>query len=168
MCIRAKHCSNTHFRHPLEQIYDPCDGPEDVMEIDFLGELPASDGYTHTLTACDVFSRYVFAVPIRQLSTSKVAHALLQIFVQDAFLPKIQWLTEDLLLLLKYWKKSWMNLGSTQSRYTQTCLNHWDVRTKPSKAQTNPKGCRSCRQTPFGTGISTLPSWPTTRHTTNY
>ena len=42
MRIRGKPCSNTKLRPRLEQIYDPCDRAEDVMEINHVGELAAS------------------------------------------------------------------------------------------------------------------------------
>ena len=80
--IRAKPCSNTKLRPRLEEVYD------DVMEINHVGELPASKTYTHILTVCDVFSRYFFAVPLRQPSTSAVTHVLLQNPAQHAYVPK--------------------------------------------------------------------------------
>ena len=73
---------------PLEPIYDPCNGPEDVLEIDLVGELPRSNGYSHTLTACDYFSRYLFAIPIRKPDTKSVVDALLDIFTKHAYVPK--------------------------------------------------------------------------------
>ena len=86
MCIRAKPCPNTKLRPPPEPTYDPCDGPEDVKEISFIKKVPASNGYI--LIACDVSSRYLFAVPLRPLSDSAVTPPLLQIFVQHEFVPK--------------------------------------------------------------------------------
>ena len=73
---------------PLEPIYDLCNGPEDVLEIDLVGELLRSNGYSHTLTACDYFSRYLFAIPIRKPDTKSVVDALLDIFTKHAYVPK--------------------------------------------------------------------------------
>ena len=87
-CIKAKPVNPRRLMPPLEKIYDPCNGPEDVLEIDLVGELPNSNGYTLILTACDYFSRYLFAVPIRKPDTNSVVKALMQIFTQHAYVPK--------------------------------------------------------------------------------
>ena len=73
---------------PLEPIYDPCNGPEDVLEVDLVGELPRSNGYSHILTACDYISRYLFAIPLRKPDTKSVVDALLDIFTKHAYVPK--------------------------------------------------------------------------------
>ena len=59
---------------PLEKMFDPCNVPEDVLEIDLVGELPCSNEYTHILTACDYFSRYLFVISICKPDT-KCPHA---------------------------------------------------------------------------------------------
>ena len=71
-CLRAKDVRKETLLPPLQQIYDPCDGPEDLMEIDLVGELPNSNGYRYILTACDVFTRYLFAVPLRHVDSQSV------------------------------------------------------------------------------------------------
>ena len=73
---------------PLQKIYDPCDGPEDMLEIDIVGPLPASNGFTHILTAVDVFSRYLFAVALKRPDTHSVVRGLLSIFTKHAYVPK--------------------------------------------------------------------------------
>ena len=88
MRIWATRCSNTQLQPPLERIYNPGVGPEDVMEVDLVGELPASNGSTQILTACDVFQRYIFGGPLRQVSASWVVHALPQISTQHAYVPR--------------------------------------------------------------------------------
>ena len=87
-CIKDKPVDPKRLVPPLEKIYDPCNGPEDVLEIDLVGKLPCSNGYTHILTACDYFSRYLFAVPIRKPDPKSVVNALMQIFTQHAYVPK--------------------------------------------------------------------------------
>ena len=87
-CLRAKDVRKETLLPPLQQIYDPCDGPEDLMEIDLVGELPNSNGYTYILTACDVFTRYLFAVPLRHVDSQSVIKALTGIFTQHAYVPK--------------------------------------------------------------------------------
>ena len=87
-CIRAKPIRKAAITPPLQQIYDPCNGPEDILEIDLVGELPPANGFTHILTACDYFSRYLFAIPIRKPDTKSVVEALMQIFTQHSYVPK--------------------------------------------------------------------------------
>ena len=87
-CIRSKPIRKAAITPPLQQIYDPCNGPEDILENDLVGELPPSNGFTHILTACDYFSRYLFAIPIRKPDTKSVVEALMQIFTQHSYVPK--------------------------------------------------------------------------------
>ena len=87
-CIKAKPAKPNTLIPPLEPIYDPCNGPEDVLEIDLVGELPRSNGYSHILTACDYFSRYLFAIPIHKPDTKSVVNALLDSFTKHAYVPK--------------------------------------------------------------------------------
>ena len=85
--MRSKSTSESKLRPPLQKIYDPCNGTTDLLEIDIVGPLFASNGYTHTLTAVDVFSRYLFAVPLRKPDTTSVVNALLSILAKHAYVP---------------------------------------------------------------------------------
>ena len=87
-CIKVKPVKPNTVTPPLEPIYDPCNGPEDVLEIDLVGEIPRSNGYSHILTACDYFSRYLFVIPIRKPDTKSMVDALLDIFTKHAYVPK--------------------------------------------------------------------------------
>ena len=87
-CMKSKSVKETQLRPPLQKIYDPCDGPEDLLEIDIVGPIPASNGFTHILTAVDVFSRYLFAVPLKRPDTHSVVRGLLSIFTKHAYVPK--------------------------------------------------------------------------------
>ena len=59
-----------------------------MLEIDIVGPLLASNGFTHILTAVDVFSRYLFAVPLKRPDTHSVVRGLLSIFTKHAYVPK--------------------------------------------------------------------------------
>ena len=85
--MRSKSTNESKIRPPLQKIYDPCNGPTDLMEVDIVGPLPASNGFTHILTAIDVFSRYLFAVPLRKPNTPSVVNALLSVFAKHAYVP---------------------------------------------------------------------------------
>ena len=86
--MKSKSVKELQLRPPLQKIYDPCEGPEDLLEIDIVGPLPASNGFTHILTAVDVFSRYLFAVPLKRPDTHSVVRGLLSIFTKHAYVPK--------------------------------------------------------------------------------
>ena len=85
--MRSKSTNESNLLPPLQKIYDPCNGPTDLLEIDIVGPLPASNGFTHILTAIDVFSRYMFAVPLRKPDTKSVINALLSVFAKHAYVP---------------------------------------------------------------------------------
>ena len=86
--MKSKSVKESQFRPPLQKIYDPCDGPGDMLEIDIVGSRPASNGFTHNLTALDVFSRYLFAVLLKRPDTNSVVRGLLSIFTKHAYVPK--------------------------------------------------------------------------------
>ena len=65
-CIKAKPYAEHKMEPPLQRIYDPCDGPNDIMENELVGELPNSNGFTHFLKATDIILRYLFAVPLKK------------------------------------------------------------------------------------------------------
>ena len=87
-CMKAESVKESKLRPPLQKIYDPCHGPEDMLEIDIVGPLPASNSCTHILAAVDVFSRYLFAVPLKRPDTHSVVRGLLSIFTKHAYVPK--------------------------------------------------------------------------------
>ena len=83
-CMKTKPVKTSNITPPLEPIY----GPKDTLEYDFVGGLPRSNGYSHILTACDCFARYLFAIPIRKPVTKLVVDALIDIFTEHAYIPK--------------------------------------------------------------------------------
>ena len=87
-CMKSKSVKEPQLRPTLQKIYDPCYGPEDMLEIDIVGPLPAWNGFTHILTAVDVFSRYLFAVPLKRPDTHSVVRGLLSIFTKHAYVPR--------------------------------------------------------------------------------
>ena len=84
-CIRSKPIVKQQQRPPLQKIYDPSNGPEDVLEIDLLGPLPPSNDFTYILTECDVFARYIFAIPLRRHNAQLVGKGLISIFIRQAY-----------------------------------------------------------------------------------
>ena len=64
ICIQDKRINNTRITPELFHIPEWDLGPEDLMHVDLLPELPPSGGYEKIITAIDVFSRYAFAYPV--------------------------------------------------------------------------------------------------------
>ena len=64
-------------------------GPEDLMQIDLLPELPPSGGYENIITAIDVFSRYAFAYPVSNPTAVNTAKVIIDIMTRHAYLPTL-------------------------------------------------------------------------------
>ena len=62
--LQEKRINNTRITPELFQIPEWDLGPEDLMHIDQLPELPPRRGYEKIVTAIDVVSRYTFAYPV--------------------------------------------------------------------------------------------------------
>ena len=85
-CIRSKPIAKRHLQPPLQKIYNPSNGPEDLLEIDLVGPLPPSNSYTYILTAVVLFSRFMFAIPLRRPDAQSVIKGLLLTFTRHAYL----------------------------------------------------------------------------------
>ena len=128
-CIRTTYpCQKICIRPPLERIYDPCDGPEHIMEIDLVNKLPNSNEYSYVLMVGDIFSRYLLAVPLRKPENTYIVRSLLQIFTQQAYVPKHIITDKETACT----KKSWM--GSSTHPALKLTKPIWNTR-KPSKAE---------------------------------
>ena len=46
-CMRSQSSNESKLCPPLQKRYEPCNGPTDLLEIDIVGPLHASNGYTH-------------------------------------------------------------------------------------------------------------------------
>ena len=64
ICNHDKRIKITRITPELFHIPEWDLGPEDLLQIDLLPELPPSGGYENIITAIDVFSRYAFAYPV--------------------------------------------------------------------------------------------------------
>ena len=86
-CAKDKRVPNATITPELLNLPEWDLGPEDAMQIDLLPNRPPSGGYENTLTAIDVFSRYLFAYPLTDASAINVAKAIIDIMTKHSYLP---------------------------------------------------------------------------------
>ena len=87
ICIQDKRINNKRITHELIHIPERDLGPEDLMQIDLLPELPRSGGYDNIITARDVFSRYAFAYPVSNPTAVNTAKVIIDNMARHANLP---------------------------------------------------------------------------------
>ena len=86
-CIQTKRINNDLLRTELLNCPEWDLGPEDILQMDILPNLPPSGGYDHIITAIDVFSRYLFAYPVTRITASAVARVIMDILCKHTYLP---------------------------------------------------------------------------------
>ena len=74
---------------PLQPVASEQNFPSDMLQIDIVGQLPTSHNFKYILTAIDVFSRYLFAIPMTNQGAETTAKALVSIFMRHSYLPKV-------------------------------------------------------------------------------
>ena len=89
ICIHDKRINNTRITPEIIHIPEWDLGPEDLMQIDLLPELPPSGGYENIITAIDVFSRYAFAYPVSNPTAVSTAKVIIDIMTRHAYLPTL-------------------------------------------------------------------------------
>ena len=72
---------------PLQEVSTLKSYPGDLLQIDILGQFPSSP-YKYVLTAIDVFTKYLFALPLTTISALSVATALVSIMFQHSYIPQ--------------------------------------------------------------------------------
>ena len=87
--IHDKRINNTRITPELIHIPEWDLGPEDLMQIELLPELPPSGGYENIITAIDVFSRYAFAYPVSNPTAVNTAKVIIDIMRRHAYLPNL-------------------------------------------------------------------------------
>ena len=81
-----KRVTKKQFHPPLQSISSEQFFPGDMMQIDLVGpfQLPV---YKYVLSGIDIFSKYLFAVPLTSAHEGTVAKALVSIFFQHSYIP---------------------------------------------------------------------------------
>ena len=77
VCIQTKRINNDLLRTELPNCPEWDLGPEDILQMNILPNLPPSGGYDHIITAIDVFSRYLFAYPVTRFSAIAVSRVII-------------------------------------------------------------------------------------------
>ena len=89
ICIQYKRINNTRITSELIHIPEWDFGPEDLMQINLLPELPPSGGYENIITAIEVFARYAFAYPVSNPTVVNTAKVIIDIMTRHAYLPTL-------------------------------------------------------------------------------
>ena len=89
ICIQDKRINNTRITPEIIHIPEWDLGPEDLVQIELLTELPPSGGYENIITAIDVFSRYAFAYPVSNPTAVNTAKVIIDIMTRHAYLPTL-------------------------------------------------------------------------------
>ena len=87
VCIQTKRINNDLLRTELLNCPEWDLGPEDILQMDILSNLPPSGGYDHIITAIDVFSRYLFAYPVTRITATGVSKVIMDILCKHTYLP---------------------------------------------------------------------------------
>ena len=85
-CILQKAISNKSLRTFLQPLSSLQSFPGDLLQIDIVGPL-SSTLYKYVLAGIDVFSKYLFAVPLTRIRARVIATELTKIFFQHSYIP---------------------------------------------------------------------------------
>ena len=86
-CLQAKSPKHETLTMPLSPVSSNTSLPADMLQIDIVGQLPKSGGYSYILTGMDVFSKYMFAQPLTSISAETVCKFLMQWFMRHSYIP---------------------------------------------------------------------------------
>ena len=88
-CIKYKRINNNQIRPKMINNTEHVLGPEDILEIDILPNLPNSAGYQNIVTMIDVFSRYLFAYPTQDATAKTIGRCIVDVMTRHAYLPML-------------------------------------------------------------------------------
>ena len=86
-CLHLKRVPSNFLKIPLQPISSLNSFPGETLQIDLVGTLKAPV-HRYVLTAIDVFTKYLFAVPLTNVRTDTIARVLTSIFSRHSFLPE--------------------------------------------------------------------------------
>ena len=83
-CLQAKPVKIESITPPLQLVASEQNFP-DMLQTDIVGQLPTSQNLKYMLTSIDVFSRYLFAIPMTNHGPETTAKALVSKFMRHLF-----------------------------------------------------------------------------------
>ena len=86
-CSTLKRVSKRQLNPYLQPISSEQHFPGDMMQIDLVGPFKSSI-YKNVLSGVDVFSKYLFAIPLTSAHAGITAKALISMFFQRSYIPK--------------------------------------------------------------------------------
>ena len=86
-CFQLKCVPSTFLKTPLQPIPSLNSDPGGTLQIDLIGLLK-SPVHRYVLTAFDVFTKFLFAVPLTNVGADIIARELTSIFFRHSYLPK--------------------------------------------------------------------------------
>ena len=86
-CLQLKRVPSKNLKTPLQPVSSLKSYPGEMLQIDLVGPLQ-SPLYRYVLTGIDVFTKYLFAVPLTNGRSETVARELASIFFCHSYLPK--------------------------------------------------------------------------------
>ena len=85
-CLQLMILPASSLKPPLQQMSSLHSFPGDMLQIDLVGTFN-SPIYKYVLSGIDVFTKYLFAVPLTNGSTDTTARELVRIFFNHSYLP---------------------------------------------------------------------------------
>ena len=148
VCAQISPVKSKYIRPPLQEITSKTSFPGDMMQIDLVGPFAPSNGFTQVMTAIDVFTKYLFAAPLRRVTSQTVTHVLTQIFLKHTYIPKIL-LTDEGSQFTSKLMKDVNNTPRrrTRTRNSETPTDHRITRKSTCRTQKDPQDLR--KHTPF-------------------
>ena len=86
-CLQAKSPKHETLTPPLNPVSSNTSFPCDLLQVDIVGQLPKSGGYSYIITAMGVFSKYMFAQAVTSPSAEVIAKILMQWFLRHSYIP---------------------------------------------------------------------------------
>ena len=87
-CLQLKRAPPRLLKPPLQALSSETSYPGELLQIDLVGPLQ-SIHYRYALTAIDVFTKYLFAIPLTNVRAETIARELVGIFFRHSYIPEI-------------------------------------------------------------------------------
>ena len=87
-CAQLKRVPSKFLKTPLQPVSSLNSYPGETLQIDLVGPLK-SPVHRYVLTAIDVFTKYLFAVPVTNVRADTIARELTSTFFRYSYLPKL-------------------------------------------------------------------------------